>query len=134
MIGDIVAVSSGSTGEPSFWPRSASDERVIAARFEEIFRDCFRADERRTLAVVCFALGTWVGGLFTPNCCRHLAELGYPITVVTPGNNSGEILRVVPELGPALRPGRAARLPAVPQGHRRRRGRGSTGPAATSSW
>jgi phenylacetate-CoA ligase len=100
VIGDIIAVSSGSTGEPSFWPRSASDERVIAARFEEIFRDSFHARERRTLAVVCFSLGTWVGGLFTVNCCRHLAELGYPITVVAPGSDRREILRVIPELAP----------------------------------
>jgi phenylacetate-CoA ligase len=100
VIGDIVAVSSGSTGEPSFWPRSASDERVIAARFEEIFRDSFHARERRTLAVICFALGSWVGGLFTLNCCRHLAELGYPITVVAPGSDKREILRVIPELAP----------------------------------
>ncbi|TDC03075.1 phenylacetate--CoA ligase family protein [Nonomuraea longispora] len=100
VIGDIVAVSSGSTGEPSFWPRSAADEQVIAARFEEVFRDSFAARERRTLAVVCFALGTWVGGLFTVDCCRHLAGRGYPITVVAPGTDRREILRVLPELAP----------------------------------
>ncbi|WP_113699618.1 phenylacetate--CoA ligase family protein [Nonomuraea lactucae] len=100
VIGDMIAVSSGSTGEPSFWPRSLSDERVIAERFEEVFRDCFDARSRRTLAVVCFALGTWVGGLFTVNCCRQLAERGYPITVVAPGSDKREILRVVPELAP----------------------------------
>ncbi|MEV0383951.1 phenylacetate--CoA ligase family protein [Nonomuraea sp. NPDC050643] len=100
VIGDMIAVSSGSTGVPSFWPRSAADERVIAERFEEVFRDSFAARERRTLAVVCFALGTWVGGLFTVNCCRHLAERGYPITVVAPGSDRREILRVLPELAP----------------------------------
>ncbi|MFG1944308.1 phenylacetate--CoA ligase family protein [Nonomuraea sp. NPDC048826] len=100
VIGDIVAVSSGSTGEPAFWPRTAADEHVIAARFEEVFRDSFAARERRTLAVVCFALGTWVGGLFTVACCRRLAELGYPVTVVAPGSDRREILRVVPELAP----------------------------------
>ncbi|MFG1702136.1 phenylacetate--CoA ligase family protein [Nonomuraea sp. M3C6] len=100
VIGDMIAVSSGSTGVPSFWPRSASDERVIAERFEEVFRDSFDARERRTLAVVCFALGTWVGGLFTVDCCRHLAERGYPITVVAPGTDRREILRVLPELAP----------------------------------
>lgn len=100
VIGDMIAVSSGSTGVPSFWPRSADDERVIADRFEEVFRDGFRARERRTLAVVCFALGTWVGGLFTVSCCRHLAERGYPITVVAPGTDRREILRVIPELAP----------------------------------
>lgn len=97
---DMVAVSSGSTGAPTFWPRFVSDELRIARRFEQVFHDSFRADERRTLAVVCFALGTWVGGMYTASCCRLLAARGYPITVVTPGNNKDEILRVVGELGP----------------------------------
>jgi phenylacetate-CoA ligase len=97
---DMVAASSGSTGQPTFWPRFLSDELPIAARFEQIFRDSFRADSRRTLAVVCFALGTWVGGLFTTFCCRYLAAKGYPLTVVAPGNNKAEIGRVVRELAP----------------------------------
>lgn len=97
---DFVSVSSGSTGQPTFWPRSLTDELTIARRFEQAFHDSFRADERRTLAVVCFALGTWVGGMFTATCCRHLAARGYPILVVTPGNNVAEILRVLQRLGP----------------------------------
>ncbi len=97
---DIIAVSSGSTGQPTFWPRFISDEFQIATRFEQIFRDSFQADTRRTLAVICFALGTWVGGIYTTNCCRHLAAKGYPITVIAPGNNKTEILRVVRELAP----------------------------------
>ncbi|MFC4120221.1 phenylacetate--CoA ligase family protein [Nonomuraea zeae] len=100
VIGDMIAVSSGSTGVPGFWPRSVSDEEVIAARFEEVFRDSFAARERRTLAVVCFALGTWVGGLFTVSCCRLLAARGYPVTVVAPGSDRREIARVLPELAP----------------------------------
>jgi phenylacetate-CoA ligase len=97
---DFVAVSSGSTGQPTIWPRFLSDELQIAARFEQIFHDSFRADERRTLAVVCFTLGSWVGGMFTASCCRLLTGKGYPITVVTPGANREEIYRVVQELGP----------------------------------
>jgi phenylacetate-CoA ligase len=97
---DFVAVSSGSTGSPTFWPRFISDELGIATRFEQIFRDSFRADERRTLAVVCFTLGTWVGGMFTAACCRYLASKGYPITVVTPGGNREEIYRAVQQLAP----------------------------------
>ncbi|MEG4571319.1 phenylacetate--CoA ligase family protein [Microcoleus sp. N3A4] len=96
---DFIAVSSGSTGNPTFWPRFISDELQIAARFEQIFHDSFSADTRSTLAVICFALGTWVGGMYTANCCRYLASKGYPVTVVTPGNNKTEILRVVQELG-----------------------------------
>jgi phenylacetate-CoA ligase len=99
---DIVAVSSGSTGRPTYWPRSFLDEVHLTARFEQIFHDGFRADERTTLAVVCFPLGTWVGGLYTTACCRNLAAKGYPITVVAPGNDREEILRVVPELAPSF--------------------------------
>jgi phenylacetate-CoA ligase len=38
--------------------------------------------------------------MFTASCCRHLAQKGFPITVVTPGNNKPEILKVVRELAP----------------------------------
>jgi phenylacetate-CoA ligase len=96
---DIVAVSSGSSGTPTVWPRTLADELLIAARFEQVFR-AFGADDHSTLAVVCFPLGTWVGGLFTTACVRHLAAKGFPITTVAPGNNKAEILRVIPELAP----------------------------------
>jgi phenylacetate-CoA ligase len=97
---DMIAASSGSTGEPTFWPRFFTDELQVAARFEQVFRDSFNADARRTLAVVCFPLGTWVGGMFTASCCQKLATKGYPITLVTPGNQKAEIFRVVRALGP----------------------------------
>jgi phenylacetate-coenzyme A ligase PaaK-like adenylate-forming protein len=97
---DFVAVSSGSTGEPTFWPRFVTDELAIATRFEQIFHDAFRASEKRTLAVVCFALGSWVGGMYTSACCRHVAAKGYPLTVVTPGNQREEIWRVLRALAP----------------------------------
>lgn len=97
---DRVAVSSGSTGQPTFWPRSAGYELEVAQRFEQVFRDSFQSHRYSTLAVVCFAMGNWVGGLFTTSCCWHLAQKGYPMLVATPGNNKAEILRVVKELAP----------------------------------
>lgn len=99
---DTIAVSSGSTGTPTFWPRAFADELAIATRFEQVFVDSFEADTKRTLAVVGFPLGTWVGGMYTAACCRHLATKGHPIFTVTPGNVKAEILRVVQELGPAF--------------------------------
>ncbi|WP_328472380.1 phenylacetate--CoA ligase family protein [Actinoplanes sp. NBC_00393] len=76
------------------------DEQAVTARFEQVFVDGFRAAERSTLAVGCFALGNWVGGMYTTAACRDLAARGHPITVATPGNDVAEILRVVAELGP----------------------------------
>jgi phenylacetate-CoA ligase len=99
---DMIAVSSGSTGEPALWPRFVTDEYAVARRFEQVFLDSFQADQKSTLAVVCFALGSWVGGMFTASCCRHLATRGYPVTVITPGSNKEEILRVLGALGPAF--------------------------------
>lgn len=99
---DRVAVSSGSTGKPTLWPRSILDELDIALRFEQIFRDSFRVHERSTLAVVCFALGNWVGGLYTTSCAWHLAAKGYPLMVATPGNKKEEIFRVIRELAPCF--------------------------------
>lgn len=96
---EMLAVSSGSTGTPMVWPRSLVHELDIAYRFEQVFQ-VFRADTRPTLAIICFALGTWVGGMYTAACCRYLALKGYSITLVTPGNNKPEIFRVVKELGP----------------------------------
>ncbi|MGB3757542.1 MAG: phenylacetate--CoA ligase family protein, partial [Rivularia sp. (in: cyanobacteria)] len=84
---DMIAASSGSTGKPTFWLRFFTDELAIATRFEQIFYDSFFADTKPTLAVICFALGTWVGGMFTTNCCRYLSSKGYPVTVISPGTN-----------------------------------------------
>ena len=97
---DRVAVSSGSTGQPTFWPRSIADELDVAVRFEQVFKDSFHAHERTTLTVVCFALGNWVGGLYTTSCCWHLTSKGYPLMVATPGNNKAEIFRVIQALAP----------------------------------
>lgn len=99
---DMLAVSSGSTGEPAIWPRFVTDEMGTAFRFEQVFRDAFRAHERRTLAVICFALGSWVGGMYTTACLRHVAAKGYPLTLVTPGNQKAEILRVLRALAPSF--------------------------------
>ena len=92
---DFFALSSGSTGEPAAWPRFVSDEIGTAYRFEQVLRDAFAVHERPTLGIVCFALGSWVGGMFTTFACRHVAAKGYPLTLVTPGNNKAEILRTV---------------------------------------
>lgn len=97
---EMLAVSSGSTGQPMFWPRSLRHELNIAARFEQVLHDSFHAPRRSTLVVVCFALGNWVGGIYSANCVRLVAQKGYPITLVTPGSNLDEIFRIVRELSP----------------------------------
>lgn len=64
---DFLAVSTGSTGEPAAWPRFVSDEIGSTERIEQVLRDGPRVHERRTLGVICFALGSWVGGCTRPS-------------------------------------------------------------------
>ncbi|MBS1491990.1 MAG: phenylacetate--CoA ligase family protein [Bacteroidetes bacterium] len=96
---DFISVSSGSTGVPTFWMRDAEDEINISERFEQVLTECFVPQAKSNLCVICFPLGTWVGGLFTTNCVRFLSMKGYRVTIIAPGNNKDEILRVVSELG-----------------------------------
>jgi phenylacetate-coenzyme A ligase PaaK-like adenylate-forming protein len=92
---DMLALSTGSTGEPAVWPRFVTHELESSARFEQILAGAFDAAGQRTLGVICFALGNWVGGLYTLACCRHLAAKGYRLTLVAPGNQPREVLRAL---------------------------------------
>jgi phenylacetate-CoA ligase len=40
--------------------------------------------------------------MYTTACMRQVAAKGYPLTVVTPGNNKAEILRVIAALAPSF--------------------------------
>jgi len=53
MVVAIEAVSSGSTGEPTIWPRFVSDELGTAFRFEQVFRDGFGAHQQIEYYVRC---------------------------------------------------------------------------------
>ena len=75
---EMIAMSSGSTGKPLAWPRFLEHELEVVTRFEQVFARSFGADRRSTLVVICFAMGSWVGGMYTAQCCRYLAQKGYP--------------------------------------------------------
>ena len=95
---DIVAVSSGSTGQPTVWPRSLTDELgdrpALRAGLPRRLRRA-RAQHARGGLLPARHLGRRP---VHHRVLRHLAAKGYPITVVAPGNNKEEILRVLPEL------------------------------------
>jgi phenylacetate-CoA ligase len=95
----MIAIPSGSHGESLGWPRSIEHELEAATHFEHIFARSFGVCRRSTLVVFCFAVGACVGGLYCAQCCRYLAQKGYPLTLVTPGNDATGILRVVQALG-----------------------------------
>eukprot|EP01103_Thecamoeba_quadrilineata_P005842 TRINITY_DN15593_c0_g1_i1.p1 TRINITY_DN15593_c0_g1~~TRINITY_DN15593_c0_g1_i1.p1 ORF type:complete len:502 (-),score=71.47 TRINITY_DN15593_c0_g1_i1:8-1513(-) len=97
---DVIHLSSGSSGKPTFWARSLTDELKISALFEQIIHDNFHAHECTSLVVIVLPMGAWVGGLYTSNCFRNLVTKGYPLTVITPGTNPSEALRIFQNLSP----------------------------------
>ena len=95
----IAAVSSGTTGEPTFWPRSSYQEFEAAIIHELIYRYSFDIDKYRTLLVIGFPMGVYVSGIATFMPSMLVAEKPeYNMTVVSAGNNKQEILRAVKNL------------------------------------
>ena len=80
-----VSATSGSTGEPFFFPREEVHDAQYARSLEVLFRNQWGADVRRTLCLVGFGLGIWIGGVFTYKNLNALARKGFPLTVVPVG-------------------------------------------------
>ena len=94
----IISASSGSSGVPTFWPRSNEIELETTYIYELFLKSIFEIDKYKTLLVSGFSMGIYVGGTFTLNCSMRLALKGYPFTVVTPGINQKEIIEILVKL------------------------------------
>lgn len=95
----IISVSSGSTGEPFFWPRGAAQDAEGAILHERIYRQIFDAEELSTLVVVCFSMGTWIAGSYTTASTLGAIQNGLKINLVTPGIEKEEAVKAVKHLG-----------------------------------
>lgn len=95
----MLSASSGSTGKPYFWPRSKEQTMTGAMISEGIYKEIVHIDSP-TLYIVAFGMGTWIAGTYMMMSTQLVAEEGYPITVVTPGLNKDEIIRLA-QLGKA---------------------------------
>jgi phenylacetate-CoA ligase len=95
----MISVSSGSSGDPFFWPRSSWQEFEATVNHELLVRNFFDCHKKNTLFIVSFAMGMYVAGVLTQNSLQHIAEKGLPITIVSPGINVQENIRIIKELG-----------------------------------
>ena len=98
--GSVIAYSSGSSGTPTIWPRFAAEEVITLSFHDELLRTAGDIANRRTLLVVCFALGWHIAGVITVGALADLLkQKKYPATLVTPGKNLDDIVSVVQLLG-----------------------------------
>jgi phenylacetate-CoA ligase len=95
----VISSTSGSTGEPFYFPRGARQDEYYAATAEAYLRENFRIHERSTLYVDAFAMGAWIGGVFTYEAVNRVAKKGYALSITTPGINKAEVVASVKRLG-----------------------------------
>lgn len=91
-----VSVSSGSTGEPFFWPMLPRQFDVIPPVMDLVYSKFYQVDTKPTLIVITLALGTWAAGVLASEATRVVARKpNYPLTVVTPGLDLVETLKII---------------------------------------
>jgi phenylacetate-CoA ligase len=96
--GGLIVSSTGTTGEPLFWPRYGEQTKQTIDAHEKFLVDNFGIDRISTLAVVCFSMGVHIAGMVTAMSVYGVGERGYPICTVTPSIKMDAILRSVKKL------------------------------------
>ncbi|MEK7576063.1 MAG: hypothetical protein AAB482_00030 [Patescibacteria group bacterium] len=95
---NLLAISSGTTGEPKFWPRGNYQEFEAGIIHELIYRNSFDIEKYRTLLIIGFPMGVYVSGVATLFPSLLVASKNYNMSIVSPGNNKAEVLRAVQNL------------------------------------
>lgn len=96
----VVSTTSGSTGKPFYFPREATQDWQYAVSAELYLRNNFQIQHKSTLYVVAFPMGAWIGGVFTYEALRIVADHGgYDLSIITPGIDKKEVINSIRELG-----------------------------------
>ncbi len=96
----VIATTSGSTGEPFYFPRQSTQDVYYAITAEHFLLTNFNIDKKSTLFIIGFPMGIWIGGIFTYTILKMIANSNnYKLSIATPGINKLEILKAVKNLG-----------------------------------
>lgn len=96
----VISTTSGSTGTPFYFPRNYIQDWQYAITAELYLRNNFQIHKKSTLYIVAFPMGAWIGGLFTYQALKILAENGsYDLSVITPGIHKQEVINAIKQLG-----------------------------------
>lgn len=92
--------TSGSTGEPFYFPREVSQDWQYATLAELYLRENFDIHKKSTLYIDAFPMGPWIGGVFTYEAIRLVAERGgYNLSIITTSVNKKEIIDTIKKFG-----------------------------------
>lgn len=95
-----IAATSGSSGEPFYFPRNKLQDLQYATTAELYLLNNFNIDKQSTLYINGFGMGIWIGGVFTYQAIKYVAEnKKYNLSIITPGTSKEEIIKSVREFG-----------------------------------
>jgi phenylacetate-CoA ligase len=95
----VFTATSGSTGQPFYFPRGQALDWQSSINHEMFLRTSGLSREKSTLVIVGFGMGVWIGGLITYRAFSLAASRGWPVTILTTGANKKEILDAVKNIG-----------------------------------
>lgn len=93
------SATSGSTGEPTYFPRGEDGDKQYEYIAEIFLRNQFDIHKKKTLGIIGFGLGIWIGGLFTYKNFNKISAKGYPLTLIPVGPNKDLFLRSLAKFG-----------------------------------
>ncbi len=97
----MISSTSGSTGEPFYFPRSPDQDLQFRMTGELCLRDFYGIDTTSTLLIDCYALGVWIGGMFMFTAMKQILDSGqYAFSMITPGADKTETLKAIKRLAP----------------------------------
>lgn len=94
------SATSGSTGEPFYFPRAEEQDWQYRYVAELFLKNQFGIDNRKTtLGVIGFGFGIWIGGIFTYKNFNKIAKSGNNLSLVPVGPNIPLFISVVKKFG-----------------------------------
>ncbi|MBD3310953.1 MAG: hypothetical protein GF349_00460 [Candidatus Magasanikbacteria bacterium] len=95
-----VSATSGSTGEPFYFPRTELQNLQYALTAELYLLENFQIDKKSTLYINCFGMGVWIGGVFTLQALDYIRRSGrYKLSIITPGTSKSDAIKAVKKFG-----------------------------------
>lgn len=97
---NVISSSSGSTGNPFYWPRLLEQDLGIAKALETLYVNNFTIQNRSTLLIISLGMGVWTAGEMMFSSGKLMAQKGHPLTVMAPGIHLEEILKILKTVAP----------------------------------
>jgi len=90
--------TSGSTGTPFYFPRSSNLEEEYSVVLESFLKSFTHNKRKKTLVIIAFGMGVWIGGLITYKAFELVSSRFSPLSLIAPGVNKKEIFNALRNL------------------------------------